>query len=140
MLSAGRREPTDSYGNGRCVFGATIENRPFRNRRRGFCSVRDVFLYYSPLLLGSVWRAVDPVAAAMTFSTWKLLVEIPRTLGVTLVMARFRTMLGDNDQKSAAKLALWLWFGFSALMWAGAVTWEQIPWLVAAIHSKETGS
>jgi hypothetical protein len=65
-------------------------------------------LYYSHLLLGNVWRLVDPVAAAMTFSPWKLLVEIPRTLGVTLVMARFLTMLGGNDPKSAAKLALWL--------------------------------
>jgi hypothetical protein len=75
---------------------------------------------------------VDPVAKAVTFSPWKLLVEIPRTLAVTFAMARLLTTLEANDAKSAAKLALWLWFGFSALMWVGAVTWEQNPWQVAA--------
>src|SRR5262249_18506121 len=73
-------------------------------------------LYYSPPLFGNVWRAVDPVAKAVTFSPWKLLVEISRTLAVTFVMARLLTMLEAKDAKSAAKLALWLWFGFSALM------------------------
>jgi hypothetical protein len=93
-------------------------------------------LYYSPPLLGGVWRAVDPVATAgMTFSPWKLLVEIPRTFGVTFVMAHLLTMLGGDDVRTAVKFALWIWFGFSALMWVGAVTWEQNPWQVAVIHS-----
>jgi Protein of unknown function (DUF1761) len=92
-------------------------------------------LYYSPPLLGNVWRSVEPAAKNITFSPWKLLIEIPRTLGVTFVMARLLTMLGAADVKSAVKLALWLWFGFSALMWVGAVTWEQNPWQVAVIHS-----
>ena len=94
--------------------------------------VRDVFAVLQPPLFGNVWRAVDPVAKAVTFSPWKLLVEIPRTLAVTFAMARLLTTLEANDAKSAAKLALWLWFGFSALMWVGAVTWEQNPWQVAA--------
>jgi hypothetical protein len=88
-------------------------------------------LYYSPPLLGNVWRAVDPVATAITFSTWKLLVEIPRTLAVTFVMARLLTMLGRHDARSAAKLALWLWFGFSALMGSalsrGSKTGGRLP-------------
>src|SRR5215469_6139371 len=81
-------------------------------------------LYYSPPLLGDVWRAVDPLASASTFAPWKLLIEIPRTLGVTYVMARLLTPLGGHDVRSAVRLALWIWFGFSALMWVGAVTWE----------------
>jgi hypothetical protein len=97
--------------------------------------VRDVFAVLQPPLFGNVWRAVDPVAKAVTFSPWKLLVDIPRTLAVIFVIARLLTMLEANDAKSAAKLALWLWFGFSGLMWVGAVTWEQNPWQVAAIHS-----
>jgi hypothetical protein len=92
-------------------------------------------LYYSPPLLGNVWRAVEPAAKNISFSPWKLLVEIPRTFGVAFVMRRLLTMLGANDVRSAVKLALWLWFGFSALMWVGAVTWEQNPWQVAVIHS-----
>ena len=93
-------------------------------------------LYYSPPLLGGVWRAVDPVATSgMAFSPWKLLVEIPRTLGVAFVMARLLATLGGHDVRSAVRFALWIWFGFSALMWVGAVTWEQNPWQVAVIHS-----
>jgi hypothetical protein len=33
------------------------------------------------------------------------------------------------------RLALWLWFGFSAMMWTGAIMWEKTPWQIAAIHS-----
>lgn len=91
-------------------------------------------LYYSPLLLGNVWRAVDPVASSMTFSPWKGVVEIVRTLGITFVMARL-LLLGTNDVKSAIQLAVWIWFGFSVLMWIGAIIWEATPWQVAAIHS-----
>jgi hypothetical protein len=92
-------------------------------------------LYYSPLLLGNVWRAVDPVASSMTFSPWKGVAEIVRTLGITFVMARLLLLLGTNDVKSATQFALWIWFGFSALMWIGAIIWEGTPWQVAAIHS-----
>ncbi len=93
-------------------------------------------LYYSPLLLGNVWRAVDPVAtAAVRPSPAKALVEFVRTVVITLVIARIMTLLGSGALKSALELALWLWFGFSAMMWAGAIMWENTPWQIAAIHS-----
>jgi len=40
-----------------------------------------------------------------------------------------------SDWKTALVLAVWLWFGFSALRWIGAIMWEKTPWQVAAIHS-----
>jgi Protein of unknown function (DUF1761) len=93
-------------------------------------------LYYSPLLLGNLWRSVDPVASAgMRPSAGKMLGEIVRTLVITFVIARLLTLLGATDWKSAVQLALWLWFGFSALMWVGAIMWEKTPWQIAAIHS-----
>ena len=93
-------------------------------------------LYYSPLLLGNVWRRLDPVATAgLTPSPGKMLAEIVRTLVITLVIARLLTLLGAADWKTALVLAVWLWFGFSALMWIGAIMWEKTPWQVAAIHS-----
>jgi hypothetical protein len=93
-------------------------------------------LYYSPLLLGNVWRTVDPVAAAgMTPSIGKILGEIARTFVIAFVLARLIALMGGDDWKSAVRLALWLWFGFSAMMWIGAVMWEKTPWQVAAIHS-----
>lgn len=93
-------------------------------------------LYSSPLLLGNVWRAVDPVATAgVTPSILKAVGELFRTIIITLVIARLMALLGSSDWKSAVRLALWLWFGFSGMMWVGAIMWEQTPWQIAAIHS-----
>jgi hypothetical protein len=93
-------------------------------------------LYYSPFLLGNVWRAVDPVATAGTTpSLGKVLGEIVRTLVITYVLARLIALLGGSDWKGAVRLAFWLWFGLSAMMWVGAIMWENTPWQIAAIHS-----
>jgi len=93
-------------------------------------------LYYSPLLLGNVWRAVDPVATAgMTQSPLKAVAELFRTVIITLVIARLMALLGGGDWKSSVRLALWLWFGFSGMMSVGAIMWENTAWQVAAIHS-----
>jgi hypothetical protein len=62
-------------------------------------------------------------------------VETARTLIITFVLARVMALMGVADVKSAAQLALWLWFGFSAMMWVGAIMWEETPWKIAAIHS-----
>jgi ABC-type transport system involved in cytochrome c biogenesis permease component len=88
------------------------------------------------LLLGNVWRSVDPgPAAGATPSIGKVVAEMVRTLVITYVLARLIALLGDGNWKSAVSLALWLWFGFSAMMWVGAIMWEETPWLIAAIHS-----
>jgi CBS domain containing-hemolysin-like protein len=71
----------------------------------------------------------------MTPSIGKILGEIVRTLVITFVVARLITLLGGTDWKSAVHLAIWLWFGFSAMMWIGAIMWEKTPWQIAAIHS-----
>jgi len=93
-------------------------------------------LYYSPLLLGNIWRAIDPGATAGAEpSIAKVVVETARTLIITFVLARVMALMGVADVKSAVQLALWLWFDFSAMMWVGAIMWEETPWKIAAIHS-----
>ena len=93
-------------------------------------------LYYSPLLLGNVWRAVDPgPAASASPSIGKVVAETARILVITYVLARLIALLGNGNWKSAVGLAVWLWFGFSAMMWVGAIMWEKTPWQIAAIHS-----
>jgi hypothetical protein len=93
-------------------------------------------LYYSPLLLANVWRTVDPGPASSASPTiGKVVAEIARTLVITYVLARLIALLGNGNWKSAVGLAVWLWFGFSAMMWAGAIMWEKTPWQIAAIHS-----
>jgi hypothetical protein len=91
-------------------------------------------LYYSPAVLGNVWRAVDPAAASIQFSPWKPLLELSRTVGITFVIARLLSILGACDVLRAVTLALWMWAGFSVLMWVGAIMWEGTPLQVAAIH------
>ena len=69
------------------------------------------------------------------FSPWKLLAEIPRTLAVTLVMARLLTMLGRQRQEKHREARTLVVVWLSSTHVAGAVTWEQTRWQVAAIHS-----
>jgi hypothetical protein len=46
-------------------------------------------LYYSPLLVGNLWRDVDPgPTGGTTPSRWKVVGEIVRTLLITSVLAR----------------------------------------------------
>ena len=93
-------------------------------------------IYYSPFALGNVWHAVDPHSTAgATPSIGKIVGELIRTFIITYVLARLIALLGDSKWKAAVRLAIWLWFGFSAMMWAGAIMWENTPWQVAAIHS-----
>jgi uncharacterized protein DUF1761 len=61
-------------------------------------------LYYSPLLLGNVWLAVDPGSAAGTTpSVGRVLGEIVRTLVITFVVARLIAPLGVATGK--------VWYG-----------------------------
>jgi hypothetical protein len=93
-------------------------------------------LYYSPMLLGNVWRAVDPASATATApSIGKVVGEIVRTFIITYVLARLIVLLGGGGWKRTVRLALLVWFGFSAMMWLGAIMWERTPWQIAAIHS-----
>jgi hypothetical protein len=91
-------------------------------------------VYYS--LLANVWKAVDPNATAGGKpSITRVLVELARTVIIAFVLTTLIRRLGAPDLKSAVQLAFWLWFGFSAMMWVGAIMWEKTPWQVAVIHS-----
>jgi hypothetical protein len=63
----------------------------------------------------------------MTLSIGKILGEMVRTLVIIFVVARLLPLLGSTDWKGAVYLAIWLWFGFSAMMWIGAMMWEKTP-------------
>lgn len=96
-------------------------------------------LYYSPLLLGNVWLAADPTfTAGMKPSVGIVLGELARTIVITYVLARLLVLLAAKGWKDAVRLAFTLWFGFSFMMWVGAVMWENTPWPVAAIRLVKT--
>ncbi len=93
-------------------------------------------LYYSPLLFGNIWRAVDSLSpGAITPSIGRVLVELARTVAIAYVLALVLARSGATELGDALRTTVLLWFGFSALMWMGAIMWEHTPWQVAAIHS-----
>jgi hypothetical protein len=91
-------------------------------------------VYYSSAIAGDFWRAFDPVAAAIKPEPWKAALELARTFAITYVLARLISRCAPTG-KAALELGLWLWFGFSAMMWAGAVMWEGTKWQIAIVHS-----
>jgi hypothetical protein len=100
-------------------------------------------LWYS-LVFGAPYlslRGLDPAdLAAMSMSPLELVVELLRTVAVASVVAQLVTRLGISDWKAALRLGVGIWFGFSAMMWVGAILHDHTPWQLAAIHSGELAS
>jgi len=75
-------------------------------------------------------------AAAMTTPpAWMMVIELGRSLVVASVVAGLATRLGIADWMGAALLGLTAWIGFPAVLLAGSVLWENVPWMLAAIHA-----
>ncbi len=96
-------------------------------------------LWYSPLLFGKVWMelsGMNPAAMAqMKMPVVKVLAEFVRGFVVAYVLARFVALLGVVDWKGALQLGIWVWIGFPVMLLAGSVSWQNVPWMVAAIHA-----
>ncbi len=67
-------------------------------------------------------------------SAWKMLAEFVRALIVAYMLARFAMLLGVSNWKGALRLGAWIWV-FPAVILAGAVLHENVPWRLAAIHA-----
>ena len=96
-------------------------------------------LWYSPFLFGNAWmelRGMNPGAMAdMTIPAWQTLGEFVRSLVVAYVLARFVVLLGVVNRRDAVQLGAWVWIGFPAMLLVGSVMWENVPWMLAAIHA-----
>ena len=84
-------------------------------------------------------RATLSAAAATTATgmppAWKVLVELVRSAIVATVLAGLSARLGIVEWTGAVLLAVALWLGFPAMILAGSVQWENVPWRLAAIHA-----
>jgi len=65
---------------------------------------------------------------------WKMLAEFVRTIIVAYMLARFAMLLGVGNWKGALRLGAWIWI-FPAVILAGAILHENVPWRLAAIHA-----
>jgi hypothetical protein len=77
----------------------------------------------------------DAMAAMNKPQTWKMLVEIVRSLVLGYVLGRLVAILGVVEWMGAVQLGVWVWIGFPLVLLAGSVIWENIPWKLAAIHA-----
>lgn len=73
-------------------------------------------------------------AEAQAPSAWILLAEFARSLVVAYVLARFASLLGIADRKSALRFGIWIWV-FPAAILSGSVLHEDYPLILAAIHA-----
>ena len=84
---------------------------------------------------GSELAKLSPAyAEAQAPSAWILVAEFARSLVVAYVLARFASLLGIGDRKSALRFGIWIWV-FPAAILSGSVLHEGYPWGLAAIHA-----
>ena len=94
-------------------------------------------LWYSPLLFGKLYmvvRGLNP-SADVKMPVGTILAEFVRNLVIAYVLARFVVLLGVADWKGAVQLGLWVWLGFYAMIYVGAVLHENMPRKLYAIHA-----
>ena len=68
-------------------------------------------------------------------ATWRVVIEIVRSLVVGTVVAGLVSLIGTTDLAGAVQLALALWIGFPVVLLTGSVIWERLPPMLAAIHA-----
>ena len=75
------------------------------------------------------------VAVEENIPPWKLLGEFVRSLVVGAVLAYLIVQLDVADWMDAIRLGFLVWIGLPAVLLAGSVMWENVPWKLAAIHA-----
>jgi hypothetical protein len=66
---------------------------------------------------------------------WKVAIELLRGLVLAAVLAGVASQGEVDDWTGGLLLGLALWVGFPAVLWTGAMIWEDTPWKLAAIHA-----
>jgi hypothetical protein len=80
-------------------------------------------------------RGIDPATAAdVGTPAWKALFVVVQSLVVAFTLAYFVMHLGVVDWKAAVRLGALVWV-FPAMILLGSVVHENVPLMLAAIHS-----
>lgn len=95
-------------------------------------------------LLGAAWYVgfgrtlarLSPVYADATATpAWHALLEVVRCLVLAVVLAVLCGWIEVDGAAEALRLAVMLWAGFPAVLLAGSVLHERVPWRLAAVHA-----
>lgn len=96
-------------------------------------------LWYSPLLFGTKFMELSgftPSAGPNAGpNIGRVAGELVRTLILAYVLVHLLAFLNVVDWKSALRLGLWLWIGFPVVLLSGSAMWQNVPWMLAAIHA-----
>ena len=92
-------------------------------------------VWYSPLLFGKQFMELSGVGPSAGPNVGKIVGELGRNLILAYVVGRFVVLLEVVDWKGALNLGVWLWIGFPVLLLSGSVMWQNVPWMLAAIHA-----
>ena len=92
-------------------------------------------VWYSPLLFGKQFMELSGVGPSAGPNVGKIVGELGRNLILAYVLGRFVVLLEVVDWKGALNLGVWLWIGFPVLLLSGSVMWQNVPWMLAAIHA-----
>ena len=101
-------------------------------------AVAAVFVFSSAyyIALGPRLAALSPAwADASKAPAWKIAQEPFRTLVTAMVIAALTRPLGIADAGGAVQLAVALWAAFPAVLLAGSVIHENVPWKLAVVHA-----
>jgi hypothetical protein len=90
--------------------------------------------YY--MLLGQQLAALSSAYADTSRPpAWKVAQEPLRNLIVASVVAGLASSIEISDVTGGLLLALALWIAFPAMLLAGSIIHENVPWKLAAIHA-----
>jgi hypothetical protein len=66
---------------------------------------------------------------------WQIAVEFARSVTVAVVIAVLFNAIGTTDWLSGIGYVLLFWIGFPAVLLAGSVLWEKVPFKLAMFHA-----
>jgi hypothetical protein len=66
---------------------------------------------------------------------WVMALELLKSVCLASVIAGLVNLAGIAGISDALKLSLALWVAFPVVLLAGSVTYENVPWKLAAIHA-----
>ena len=92
-------------------------------------------VWYSPLMFGREFTELSGVSASAHPIWLKIVCELIRTFVLAYVITRLVLLLNVASSKDALRLGIWLWIGFPVILLTGSILWQNVPWMLAAIHA-----
>lgn len=92
-------------------------------------------VWYSPLMFGREFTELNGVSASAHPNWLKIVCELIRTFVLAYVITRLVLLLNVANSKGALRLGIWLWIGFPVILLTGSILWQNVPWMLAAIHA-----